>query len=87
MRRLSYVSTSMALVVKEPLSHALKADVERAVDWIVRVGLECSRRAAVHSEAMDVLLDKVEVCVACSSLPGDAPLRVRLTPNVFNLRA
>ena len=64
-----------------------EANIEAARRWLVAVGLELNKKADHHNDMAAFYLDKVGLICFCAELPGDWPLRVRLTPDVFNLQA
>jgi hypothetical protein len=68
-------------------SAQLKKDIESARQWLVEIGLHLNREAMAHNDHVTKLLDKVILMAVCADLPGDMPLRIRVTPNVFGFKA
>ena len=66
---------------------SLVNDVKSAKAWHVAIARELLQVAGQHEDVVDRLMHKVNVVLTCSKLPGDMPLRVRCTPNVFGLKA
>ena len=65
----------------------LEKDIQAARKWLGDVAIEAMRIAMTHENTATRLVDKVVVISYCAELPGDMALRVRLTPNVFKLKA
>jgi hypothetical protein len=63
------------------------ADLQAAICWHVDIALDLTKSALAHDEYATKLLDRVRVVTACAELPGDGPLRVRCTPDVFGFKA
>jgi hypothetical protein len=70
-----------------PEARDLATDVATARAWLVGVGTHLLRACDEHNDTIDYLIGKANTCAALAALPGDMPLRARLTPNLFNLKA
>lgn len=66
---------------------ALERDIASARRWLLERGLELADVAEAQGLIVAKILDKVHCIAACAALPGDMPLRVRCTPNVFKFKA
>lgn len=69
------------------MSEQLDKDIASAKAWLISNAGQFYENAKSHAKVVAAYTDAVEVACACAALPGDMALRVRLTPNVFNLRA
>lgn len=78
---------STAMVLRRDVPPCLESAVESSRRWLVAVARELQGTAFKHQDKADALVDKVITIVACASLPGDMPVRVRCTPNVFYFTA
>jgi hypothetical protein len=61
----------------------IERDTKSAIHWMVDVALMVTHSAFAYQDRADELISKVRTITACAELPGDMPLRVRCTPNVF----